>query len=72
MDMAGEAHESTRSLGMALLAQDVSHAAKIREHLAYQARLEGALRLAAHVLTDGDEFERQTTAQQIELVLEDI
>lgn len=59
----------TRSLGMALLHQDVSHAHKIREHLAYQAKLEGILRLAAKVIIDGDQAEREQVAGQIECVL---
>lgn len=69
MNLGGEAHESGRSIGMALLHQDVSHAAKIREHLAYQAKLEGLLRLAAQVLTSGDKAERADVAGQIECAI---
>jgi hypothetical protein len=70
MNLGSEAHESGRSIGMALLHQDVSHAAKIREHLAYQAKLEGLLRLAAQVLTSGDAAERADVAGQIQIVLD--
>jgi len=64
-----DAEPVAQSRGLAFLRQDVGHAAKIREHLAYQARLEGALRLARRVLADGDKAERLGVAEQIEAVL---
>jgi hypothetical protein len=68
MDMAFD-DQSPVSRGLAFLRQDVSHAAKIREHLAYQARLEGVLQLASRVIIDGDEAERRDVAGQILAVL---
>lgn len=60
------------SAAMMLLRQDVSHAAKIREHLTYQARVEGLLRLAAQVLADGDDEERAEVVRQIDAVLGEV
>lgn len=57
------------SRSLAFLRQDVGHAAKIREHLTYQAKLEGLLQLAGKALLDGDEIERATIASQIEDLL---
>lgn len=64
-----QAEPATQSRGLAFLRQDVGHAAKIREHLAYQARLEGVLQLASKVIVDGDEAERRDVAGQILAVL---
>lgn len=55
---------------LSLLKQDDSHARKIREHLAYQAKIEGALQLAVRVLVDGDEAERKAVAAEIRTVLD--
>lgn len=60
------------SAAMILLRQDASHARKIREHEAYQARLEGLLRLAGQVLVDGDEVERADVAMQIDVFLGEV
>lgn len=60
----------TQSKGMALLKQDVSHAAKIREHARYESRLEGLLQLASRVLLNGDEAERVDVAKQIQALLD--
>lgn len=60
------------SAAMILLRQDMSHARKIREHEAYQARLEGLLRLAGQVLVDGDEVERADVAMQIDVFLGEV
>lgn len=57
------------SRGLAFLKQDVGHAAKIREHLTYQAKLEGLLQLAGKALLNGDKNERRTIAKQIEDLL---
>ena len=57
---------------MMLLRQDVAHAAKIREHETYQARIEGLLRLAAQVLADGDDMERADVVRQIDAVLGEV
>ena len=60
---------AVRGVAMPLLKQDVAHMRKIKEHEAYQAKLEGVLGLAKRVLVDGDEAERVQVAQQIEMVL---
>lgn len=60
------------SAAMMLLRQDVAHAAKIRDHLTYQARVEGLLRLAAQVLADGDDEERADVVRQIDAVLGEV
>ncbi len=61
--------DGNQSIGMALLKQDVSHSRKISEHLTYQAKLEGALRLALNVLRDGDASERAAVAEQLQETL---
>jgi hypothetical protein len=58
------------SVGMALLKQDVGHAAKIREHVRYESKLEGLLQLASRVLLNGDEAERVDVAKQIQALLD--
>ena len=58
------------SVGMALLKQDVGHAAKIREHLGYESKLEGLLQLASRVLLNGDKTERIDVANQIQALLD--
>lgn len=60
----------TQSTAMALLKQDVSHAAKIREHVRYESKLEGILQLASRVLLNGDEAERVDVANQIQALLD--
>lgn len=60
------------SAAMMLLRQDVAHAAKIREHLTYQARVEGLLRLAAQVLREGDDEERADVVRQIDELLGEV
>lgn len=64
-----ETRRMVQHRALSLLKQDVSHAAKIREHLTYQARLEGVLQLASRVIVDGDETERRDVAGQIQAVL---
>jgi hypothetical protein len=58
------------SVGMALLKQDASHAAKIREHIRYESKLEGLLQLASRVLLNGDKAERDDVAVQIQALLD--
>jgi hypothetical protein len=60
----------TQSPAIMLLKQDVSHAAKIREHVRYESRLEGLLQLASRVLLNGDEAERVGVAKQIQALLD--
>ena len=60
------------SAAMMLLRQDVSHAAKIREHETYQARIMGLLRLAAQVLADGDDEERADVVRKIDELLGEV
>jgi hypothetical protein len=54
----------------ALLKQDASHAAKIREHIRYESKLEGLLQLASRVLLNGDKAERDDVAVQIQALLD--
>lgn len=65
-----EAAPAAQSRGMTLLKQDVSHAAKIREHLRYESKIEGLLQLASRVLLNGDEAERVDVAKQIQALLD--
>ncbi len=44
----------------------------MNEYSVYQARLEGLLRLAAHVLMDGDDAERADVARQIGEVMGEV
>lgn len=60
----------TQSPAIMLLKQDVSHAAKIREHIRYESRLEGLLQLASRVLLNGDKAERDDVAKQIQDLLD--
>jgi hypothetical protein len=53
-----------------LLKQDVSHAAKLREHVRYESKLEGLLQLASRVLLNGDKAERDDVATQIQDLLD--
>lgn len=64
------------SLGLALLRQDVSHAARVKQYKATIdadqvriARLEGILRLAVPVLRNGPPEERADVAAQAEALL---
>lgn len=64
------------SIGLALLKQDVSHAARIKEyesaHKADQlriAKLEGVVRLAAQVMRDGKKAERAEVADRLDKIL---
>ena len=66
----------TTSIGLALLKQDVSHAAKIKEYEADKksdqlriAKLEGVLRLAASVIRDGELSERAEVADRLDQIL---
>ena len=68
-DTLPELEPKTQSRAMMLLKQDVSHAAKIREHLGYESRLEGLLQLASRVLLNGDKAERDDVAAQIQALL---
>jgi hypothetical protein len=71
-----EATPAPTSIGLALLKQDVSHAARIKEYeLAHKddqlriAKLEGVLRLAAQVLRDGKKVERSEVADRLDKIL---